>query len=140
MVQPQKKKLNTLLGAFLGCLGTLNLLLIAIYLFIVYFSPLIQNLTVGLALPIYVAGTLLIASSIALVYGSILIWKDSVFKGGLINLVAGTLVPIPTYVYFAFFSHPTIHWLWLYPLDLGFLPLVPAIISGITGMYLSRFS
>jgi len=88
-----------------------------------------------LTLPLHVGATAITLSAIVLIYGSLLIWKNNFMKGGLINLVAGTLLPIPTYIYFAFFSKPTLLG-WFSPL--GLILFIPAMISGIIGIYASK--
>ena len=88
-----------------------------------------------LALSIYIGGTIIIGSAVLLVYGGVLIWTNNTLKGGIVNLLAGALAPIPTYAYFAFFSQPELL-SWLGPS--GFLLFAPAIISGIMSIYASR--
>jgi hypothetical protein len=88
-----------------------------------------------LTLPIYLGATIIIASAILLVYGGILMWTNNTLKGGIVNLLAGTLAPIPTYVYFAFFSQLDLLG-WLGPS--GFLLLAPAMISGIMSICTSQ--
>lgn len=116
-----------LISAFLGWLGAADLLFIGLYILTVYntFSsiPHMERLT----LQVYAATFFMSASIIALAYGSYLVWKSNRLKGGVINLLAGTLAPIPTYVNFTFLSEPSLLG-WLGPLG-GFL-LVPAVISG----------
>jgi len=137
--EPQKKRLHAhrvaiLSMAILGWLGALNLFLIAAYMLNLYLT--LSEMLGQLRLSVFTGGAMIIMSAIALIYGSVLVWRTSALKGGLLNLLAGTLAPIPTYIYFAFFSHPAIHWLWFEPL--GSLPLVPAIVSGLTSIYISR--
>jgi len=89
-----------------------------------------------LLIPVYSAAILMIASAIVLIYGSYLIWRTNKLKGGIINLLAGTLVPVPTYVYFSFFSQPALlSWLG----TVGWFILTPAIISGALSVFSSKF-
>jgi hypothetical protein len=130
-----KRKHYALLGAILGWLGALNLSLLALYLFSTY-QPLSTIPPMNeLALSIYLGATIIIASAILLVYGGILIWTNNTLKGGIVNLLAGALAPIPTYVYFAFFSQPDLLG-WLGPS--GFPLLAPAVLSGIVSIYASQ--
>lgn len=124
--------------ALYGVLGATTILLMASYIFTTYlesvtFDPSLERLH----FQVFFATILTIASSTALVYGSSLIWKGNSLKGGIINLFAGTLVPLPTYVYFTFFCEPSFL-LWLGPL--GWFLFVPAIISGATGIIKAKFS
>jgi len=124
-----------MLGAFLGWLGAVNQILIASYLLVVYqaFSAISSIGKIGFQ--VHLAAILLILSASALALGSFLLWKRKSRAGGMINLGAGTLMPIPTYIYFALLSEPTfLSWLGL----LGVFLLAPAISSGTIGILLSR--
>jgi hypothetical protein len=126
------------IDAFLGWLGATDLLLLIFYVFATYSAISSYDLDVmnQLLLPVYSAAILMTASAIALIYGSYLIWRNNKLKGGIINVLAGTLVPVPTYVYFTFFSQPTLL-SWLSPV--GWFTLAPAIISGAISIFSSKF-
>jgi hypothetical protein len=87
-----------------------------------------------LAPSIYLGTTIIVGSAMLLVYGGILMWTNNTLKGGIVNLLAGALVPVPTYVYFTFFSQLDLL-SWLGPS--GFLLLAPAILSGVISVYAS---
>jgi hypothetical protein len=133
--ESSKRKHYAPLAAVLGWLGALNLFLLALYLLSTY-QPLSTVPPMNkLALSIHLGATIITASAILLVYGGILMWTNNILKGGIVNLLAGALAPIPTYVYFAFFSQLDLL-SWLGPS--GFLLLAPATISGIIGIYAAR--
>lgn len=102
-VQPAKSKYS-ILDAFMGWLGAIDLLLLIFYVSATYsaISAYDPDVMKRLLIPVYSAAILMIASAIVLIYGSYLIWRTNKLKGGIINLLAGTLVPVPTYVYFSF--------------------------------------
>ena len=132
-----KRKRYALLSAILGWLGALNLFLLALYLLSTYYPLSAIPPMNELALSIHVGTMAIIASAILLVYGGTLTWTDNTLRGGIVNLLAGTLAPIPTYVYFTFFSRLDLL-SWLGPS--GFLLLAPATISGIIGIHASQFT
>jgi len=136
-----KRKATTIenlnkISAFLGLLGAVNLLFLTIYIFAVYIALASIPPMPELSLQIYSTTILAAISTIALVYGSLLIWQGEGFKGAKINLVAGILVPVPMYIYFTYFTE-TLHginflsWLNVGSVPVGFTLLVPAIASGI---------
>jgi chromate transport protein ChrA len=123
-----------ILGAFLGWLGTVNQILIASYLLAVYQAFSAISSMEKLGFQVYLAAILLVLSAAALACGSFLLWKGKWRAGGMINLGAGTLISVPTYIYFALLSEPTfLGWLGL----LGVFLLTPAIFSGTIGILLS---
>ena len=69
---------------------------------------------------------LMIASAVTITYGSYIILKKETKKGGIINLLAGTLIPIPVCTYFALFSQRTLSWIGA----MSVLLLTPAVLSG----------
>jgi hypothetical protein len=79
-----------------------------------------------LLLEAYLAAGLMTISAITIICGSYLIFKKDTLKGGTINLLAGTLIPVPVCTYFAVFSQRTLSWLG----SLGIFLLAPAVISG----------
>lgn len=141
LVQPAKWRYYDVINALLGLLGATVLILMASYILNTYSN--IVTMDPGLErlhFQVYFTTILTFASAIILVYGSYLIWKSNRLKGGIINLLAGTLVPIPTYVYFTFLSQPSfLFWLvsWFGPV--ACFPLAPAIISGTVSILLSNF-
>ena len=136
-----KRKATTIenlnkISAFLGLLGAVNLLFLTMYIFTIYIALASIPPMPELSLQIYSTTILAAISTIALVYGSLLIWHGEGFKGAKINLVAGILVPVPMYIYFTYFTE-TLHginflsWLNVGSVPVGFTLLVPAIASGI---------
>jgi len=130
-----KQKLCNIISAFLGWLGAVNLLLMAFYIFGIYLLVSAVSPVEQLFPQVCLATILTTASAIMLIYGSYLIWKNNRWSGGLINLFAGTFAPIPTYLYFTFFSQPVLLE-WLGPI--GCFLLAPAIISGAISILLSK--
>lgn len=124
-----------MLSAFLGLLGAANLLLMAFYILGIYSSASAIRPIGQMILPTFLASAFTITSATILIYGSCLIWKTRSLRGGIINVLAGTLAPIPTYVYFTFLSEPSILG-WLSPT--GFFLLVPGILSGVIGISLAK--
>ncbi len=125
-----------MVSALLGWLGATNLLSMALYILSVFLPVSSIPSVRKLVLQVYVAAILTTISGVLLIYGSYLIWKTSRWKGGLINILAGTLVPVPTYLYFTFFSQPILLG-WLNPL--GCFLLAPAILSGAISISLSKY-
>lgn len=138
----QRAKYSDMINAVLGWLGAVNLLLLAFYILGVYLSVSAIDATVKerLLFHVYLVTILTAASATVLVYGSYLIWKTRRLKGGIVNLLAGTIVPIPTYLYFSFLSQPPLlFWLFDWLGLVGCFLLIPAITSGIASIYLSKF-
>ena len=133
--RPSTHKHYALFGVIFGCLGALDQVLLALYLWSTYQPLSVIPLMSEMALPVHLGTIALFASALLLVYGSLLMQRRSTMKGGWVNLLAGTLVPIPTYVYFAFFSQLTLL-NWLGPS--GFLLLVPAVMSGVVGIFAAQ--
>ena len=78
------------------------------------------------------AGSLAVAA-IAATIGSFLMHRKNRLKGGIANLLAGTLVPIPVCYFFSFISKPALLQ-WLGPL--AWILLAPTIMSGAAGVLL----
>ncbi|UCG36559.1 MAG: hypothetical protein JSV64_08165 [Candidatus Bathyarchaeota archaeon] len=134
----QKSKLNrySIVAAFLGLLGALNLFLISFYVLAVYLLLSRIDPMGQLFFQVYLSTALAISSAVALIYGSIIILKSRMRKGGLINLLSGTLVPVPTYFYFGVISEPRLlGWLGIQ----GYFLLIPAIMSGAISILLARY-
>jgi len=128
---PTERTVN-LLAVLLGLLGAANALTTGIYIVStsLALSPFsnVENL-----IPYaYVAGIANAICTVCLAYGSYLLWKHQNQKGGAINFTAGTVTAI-SYVYFTFFSQPSLLG-WLGPSGY-FLPS-PAMISGALGCWL----
>lgn len=137
-VKPKATTIENLnkISVFLGLLGAVDLLFLAVYIFTVYYALSSIPPMPELSLQIYSAAIFTAVSAIALVYGSLLIWQGESFKGAKINLIAGILVPVPMYIYFTYFTE-TLHeinllsWLSVGSIPIGFTLLMPAIASGI---------
>lgn len=117
-----EQKRYSLICALLGWLGAINCLIIGFYILTSStFLPTEQSLLEG-----YLATGLTTTSAIILTYGSYLMSKRKTRKGGIINLLAGTLIPVPVIAYFALYSQRILSWLG--PLSIPLL--APPIISG----------
>jgi len=137
VVDPAKRNYYDIVNAFMGWLGATVLLIMGLYIFTIYFAISAYDPAAmeRLLFPVYFATVLIISSTISLIYGSYLIWRTSRRKGGIINLFAATVIPVPTYIYFAFLSQPTLLG-WLN--HVGWFLLAPAIISGAMSIYFSQ--
>lgn len=124
-----------MISAFLGFLGAVNLLFMVFYTLGIYHTLSGIPSMRSLFFQVYFSAILTTASAIMLICGSYLMLKTKGRRGGAINLLAGTLIPIPGYIYFTFFSQPRLL-SWLGPI--GWALLTPAIISGTTNIFLSR--
>lgn len=124
------------IGALLGWLGALNSFAIGLYIVTTYLeiARFSRKTARDLLYSVYVSAFLTVAFTFVLVYGSYLIWRDNARKGGLLNVITGGSL-IPIFIYFAFFSKPTlIQWLGLN----GAFLCTPAILSGTIGIVISR--
>jgi len=120
--------LYNLISAFSGCLGAMNSFIIGFYIITTYFEIALysRKSAENLLYPVYTAAILTTASALILVYGSFLIWRGNTRKGGIINLIAGTILSL-IYTYYTILSQPPLlSWLG----SIGFFLLIPAIMSG----------
>lgn len=139
--KPSKRTFYELISAFLGWLGAIDLLFIVFYMLSLYLHPLILTTppTSRLAFQVYFASILTVGSAAALVIGSYLVVGNRGRRGGTINLLAGTLVPVPTYIYFTFLSQPSLlGWIEIGGVQIGWALLAPAIISGTVAILASK--
>lgn len=131
-----KKNLHYLkISVLIGLVGAVGLLFLAFYIFLVFNKVSTIISTQGLATYVYLLSTLTGASALILIYGSFTILRNN-WKGSIFNIVAGTVIPFPTYVYFAFLSEPRLLVEWL--ATLGFFILLLSPISGVLSFLLLR--
>lgn len=124
--------LYNLIGVLSGCLGAINSFITGFYIITTYFEIALysRKSAENLLYPAYTAVILTTALALILVYGSFLIWRGNTRKGGIINLLVGTILSL-IYTYYTIFSQPPLL-SWLGPI--GFLLLIPAIMSGAVGI------
>lgn len=119
-----------LISVFLGIIGAGGLLFLGCYIILVFQTYSEITLIGKLAIQIFALSTLMIASALISIYGSLTMLKNG-WKGGIINILAGTIIPIPTHTYFAFFSEPKLLTSWLIPIGI-FILLLPIISGGMS--------
>lgn len=120
------RKRHSSINAFLGWLGAANSFIIGLYIVTTCAALLPYSRTEHLLLHIYTVSILTTTIVILLSYGSYLIWNGHARKGGIINLVAGTILSL-IYAYYTILSQPPLL-SWLGPT--GFFLPIPAIMSG----------
>jgi hypothetical protein len=125
-----------MISAFLGITGAIGLFVLAFYIILIYHAYSGFTSIANLIVPIVAFSILTCISALILVYGSLIIIKGS-WKGGVINILAGLTIPVPTYVYFTFFSELKLYTGWLIPV--GSIILIMPIISGGMSLMLLRF-
>ena len=134
-IRPKRSLYYLKISAFIGLIGAVGLLFLAFYLFLVFNKVSAIISTQELAPYVYLLSTLTGTSAFVLIYGSLTILKSN-WKGSISNLIAGTLIPVPTYVYFTFLSEPRLFVEWL--ATLGFFILLLPLISGILSLSLIK--
>jgi uncharacterized membrane protein len=134
--RPHKRKersLTNLLFLILGWVGAANLLLLSFYLFTTIEALSRFPNMEQLVLQGYAGAGLLVVAAMAAIIGSSLLQKGRRRTGGIVNLLAGSLVPIPVCYFFSFVSEPTLLE-WLGPL--AWILQAPTIMSGVAGVLL----
>ena len=122
--------------ALLGISGAIGLFFLAFYIVLVYQTFSEFTSIAELTATIFVLSSLTIISALVIIFGSLTIIKGG-WKGGVINILVGTIIPIPTYIYFAFFSQLKLYTDWLVPVG-PFILILP-IISGGMSLILLKF-
>jgi hypothetical protein len=121
-------KVSKIVSLFWGILGAINSSALGLYIFLTYnaFSNFLEleQLHKG-----YLAASVSMFCSILIIYGTYLIGKDE-RKGGIINLLAGTIL-CTVYLFLVSSSSPRILD-WLGPL--GFFLPTPVFLSGLTAI------
>jgi len=123
--------LYNLIGAFLGWLGAINSFAMGGFIVTTYLA--IIKLFAETEMLIYLTYIIIILTatlSLILIYGSYLLWKGSSRKGGMLNILGGGM-QLFTYIYFTFFSQPSLL-KWLGPI--GIFLFIPSILSGTIGI------
>ena len=126
--EKHRKLMNlNMVSAFMGFLGAINSMAIGLYLLSILFNPIqISNSIIQG----YIVASLTIIVTAALIYGGFLILKNKKIKRGAgINFIAGLVLTV-LYIYYAYFSQPSLLG-WLTPI--GILLIIPPILSGIIG-------
>jgi len=86
-----------LISAALGWLGSINMVLIGIHVTTLYLH--LAVLSKSFLARAYIAGGIAAASSLTLVFGSYLIWKDRAGRGGVLNLAGGIVTLVLCYYF-----------------------------------------
>ena len=128
-----ERRLASLPFTLLGWLGSVNLYLLSSYLFTTTVALSRFPSMERLVLQGYTGAGSLAVAAIAATIGSFLMYRKKRRKGGIANLLAGTLVPIPVCYFFSFISKPALLQ-WLGPL--AWILLAPTIMSGAAGVLL----
>lgn len=121
------KAKHTLISAVLGCLGSINIVLIGVHItsLYLYLSVLSRSFLVNA----YIITGIATASTLALILGTYLIWKDRGWIGGVINLTGGTATFILCYYFTSIF--PLLRQLEPF----GYLLATPALASGLLALF-----
>jgi len=127
---PKRLKAYSLVGAIIGWLGFVNSTLLGTY--IALYCLRFASLDPSFLRKAYIVGIIATASAFTLLYGGYLIWRGRIRRGGTLNLIAGTTTTI-LYLYFTF-GFPLLGQLG----PMGYLLLVPALMSGLIGILISK--
>jgi len=120
-------KYLSIISATMGFLGAINSTTIGFYLLSTLLNPLLIH---DLMIQGYILSPIIATVTIMLTYGSYLILKNKdVKKGAEINFIAGLILAF-LYIYYAYFSQPSLL-SWFTPG--GILLIIPPILSGIIG-------
>lgn len=119
-----------LISAALGWLGSINIVLVGIHVTTLYLH--LAVLSRSFLARAYIMGGIATASTLTLVFGSYLIWRDRAEKGGILNLAGG----IATLVLCYYFTSP-------FPLlsQLGLMAYLlpaPALASGLLALFMVK--
>jgi len=120
----------TLISTFLGWLGSVNMVLIGIHVITLYLH--LAMLSRSFVPRAYIMGGITIASTLALIFGSYLIWRDRARRGGVLNLFGGVVTFILCYYFISIF--PLLRQ--LEPIAY-FLP-APALASGLLALFMLK--
>lgn len=126
----KRLKAYSLVGALIGWLGFVNTTLLGTY--IALYCLRLASWDPSFLRKAYIAGITAVASAFMLLYGGYLIWRGRIHMGGMLNLMAGTITTI-LYLYFTF-GFPLLGQLG----PIGYILLVPALMSGLIGILISR--
>lgn len=119
-----------IISALLGFLGVAVSLVIGFYSLLTMINLTnIQDETSQ----IWIAGVAITITAMATAYGSCLIMRGNIQKGGKINIAGGSVL-IVTYFYFSMVSQPKLLE-WLNPL--GITLLIPPILSGVISLMMN---
>lgn len=120
----------TLISAALGWLGSINIVLIGIHVTTLYLH--LAVLSRSFLARAYIIGGIATASTLILVFGSYLIWKDRAEKGGVLNL-AGGIVTLMLCYYFTL-AFPLLRQLE----PMAYLLPAPALASGLLALFMMK--
>lgn len=128
------KHLYRMISTFLGFLGALNSVILGFYL-ISKNLALSSLLRADFQFKAYLGSSFAIFCTFLLTFGTYLLWKGRIYRGGVINLGAGIIL-YSIYIYFAFLIRPQIlSWLGY----AGLFLFIPPVLSGLIGIIYSQF-
>jgi len=125
-------KILTLISIITGCIGIADVVILGMYITI--FCLRVATLIPSFLTEAIIAAIAAVTSTAILLFGSILIYKGQPKNGGILNILAGAI----TIITYAYYTER-----WNFPLlvqlgPAGILLLIPATISGILGILISR--
>lgn len=129
MVETKIKTLK-MVSIFLGFLSIVNMVLLAIH--VINYCLALTFLLSRFLIEANIVGFTTAISVALLLFGSYSIYKDHPLRGGLSNIIAG-IITIGIYLYYTL-SIPILQQFGL----LGYFLLLPAPISGIVGVIISK--
>ena len=132
-IEAAKLKQFKVISAVLGWFGAATTIFFGIYTSMALISLINWGLLIGrnFQMEAYLVAISTIISSIILFIGGYLMWKNLLRKGGTINLSAGTVVAL-IYSYYAISVVKPFG-------KMGLALCVPAILSGVFGLYSTKF-
>lgn len=116
----------TLISAVLGCLGSINIFLIGVHITSLYLY--LSALSSFFLVRGYVIIGIVTASTLTLVFGTYIIWKEEDWIGGVMNLAGGAVTLILCYYFTSIF--PLLRQLEPF----GYLLAAPALASGLLAL------
>jgi len=117
----------TLISAVLGCLGSINIVLIGVHITSIYLY--LSVLSRSFLVNAYITMGIATASTLTLILGTYLILKEKGWIGGVINLAGGTATLILCYYFTSIF--PLLRQLE----PVGYLLAAPALASGLLTLF-----
>lgn len=128
----KEDRILTLVSTATGCVGTANVIILGIY--ITDRCLLLASLLPNFLTEATIVAIATLVSAAMLLCGSYLIYRGQGIRGGTLNIVAGVI----TIIIYAYFTVNREFPLLMQLGPVGYLLLIPAPISGILGILISR--
>lgn len=123
------KPLYRIISTLFGFIGAFNSIILGFYLISTNLA-LSSLLEEDLQFQGYLGSCFAISCTLLLTYGTYMLWKGRTYRGGAMNLGAGTIL-YSIYIYFAFLiKHQILNWLG----HAGLFLFMPPILSGLMGI------